>query len=115
MGGLAATMGKSKREAKSESESEESSEEEEKQAKVAEESSEDSSSEEEEEAKPSPKKKPKTVPSADQPQEGCKLFVGSLSWDTDEAGLKAFFEDCGEIEEVFLPTDRETGYKRGFG
>ena len=48
-------------------------------------------------------------------QQQCKLFVGSLSFDTDEDGLREFFSDCGVIEDVFLPTDRYSGRKRGFG
>ncbi len=44
-----------------------------------------------------------------------KLFVGSLSWGTDEYSLRAAFEQFGQIEEVKLITDRETGRSRGFG
>jgi|Transcript_873 RNA recognition motif-containing protein len=70
--------------------------------------------EEEEEEKEEEEKKPKAESAADAPTTGRKLFVGGISWDTDEDGLKDFFKDCGEIEEVFLPTNRETGQKRGF-
>jgi len=44
-----------------------------------------------------------------------KLYVGSLSWNTDEDGLSEAFERFGEIEFVRLITDRETGRSRGFG
>lgn len=44
-----------------------------------------------------------------------KLFVGSLSWDTDESGLRAAFEQFGELQDVKLIADRETGRSRGFG
>ncbi len=44
-----------------------------------------------------------------------KLFVGGLSWDTNEGGLRAAFERFGAIEEVKIITDRETGRSRGFG
>jgi RNA recognition motif-containing protein len=44
-----------------------------------------------------------------------KLFVGSLSWDTDDAGLRAAFEQFGEIEDAVVINDRETGRSRGFG
>jgi RNA recognition motif-containing protein len=47
-----------------------------------------------------------------QPQ---NLFVGSLSFDTDEAGLKAFFEAIGEVKSARIVTDRNTGRSRGFG
>ena len=44
-----------------------------------------------------------------------KLFVGSLSWNTTEQDLRSFFAEAGEIEEVKIITDRETGRARGFG
>ena len=44
-----------------------------------------------------------------------KLFVGGLSWDTDEQGLRAAFEPFGELDEVKVITDRDTGRSRGFG
>ena len=46
---------------------------------------------------------------------GKKLFVGSLAWATDSAGLRAAFERFGEIEEAQVISDRETGRSRGFG
>ena len=44
-----------------------------------------------------------------------KLFVGGLSWGTDDGALKAAFEDHGEITEAVVITDRESGRSRGFG
>jgi RNA recognition motif-containing protein len=44
-----------------------------------------------------------------------KLFVGSLSWDTSEEVLRGKFEQFGEIIEVKIITDRDTGRSRGFG
>lgn len=44
-----------------------------------------------------------------------RLFVGGLSWDTDEAELRRAFERFGEINDVKVITDRETGRSRGFG
>ena len=44
-----------------------------------------------------------------------KLFVGGLSWDTDDNGLRDAFEPYGEIREAKVITDRETGRSRGFG
>ncbi len=44
-----------------------------------------------------------------------KLFVGSLSWNTTDDGLKAAFERFGEIVEAKVITDRDTGRSRGFG
>jgi RNA recognition motif-containing protein len=44
-----------------------------------------------------------------------KLFVGSLSWDTNDQGLRAAFEKYGAVEDAVVINDRETGRSRGFG
>ena len=44
-----------------------------------------------------------------------KLFVGGISWNTSEAGLREAFERFGEVQEATVVTDRETGRSRGFG
>lgn len=44
-----------------------------------------------------------------------KLFVGGLSWDTDEQSLRSHFESFGDLDEVKIITDRDTGRSRGFG
>ncbi|CAO2822455.1 unnamed protein product [Amaranthus hypochondriacus] len=44
-----------------------------------------------------------------------KLFVGSLSWGTDDCTLKEAFSQYGEVVEARVITDRETGRSRGFG
>jgi len=44
-----------------------------------------------------------------------KLFIGGLSWDTDDDGLRQAFERFGAMDEVKVITDRETGRSRGFG
>lgn len=44
-----------------------------------------------------------------------RLFIGGLSWDTDDRGLKAAFERFGTVADVAIITDRETGRSRGFG
>ncbi len=44
-----------------------------------------------------------------------KLFVGGLSWDTDDHGLRAAFESFGDVTDAKVITDRETGRSRGFG
>lgn len=46
---------------------------------------------------------------------GRRLFVGSLSWNTDDDGLRAAFERFGAVEDAKVITDRETGRSRGFG
>ena len=44
-----------------------------------------------------------------------KLFVGGLSWDTTDEGLRKAFASHGEITEAKVITDRDTGRSRGFG
>ncbi|RMD80443.1 MAG: RNA-binding protein [Lentisphaerae bacterium] len=44
-----------------------------------------------------------------------KLFVGGLSFQTTEQSLRSAFEQCGEVTESRIITDRETGRSRGFG
>ncbi|XP_076000587.1 cold-inducible RNA-binding protein A-like [Genypterus blacodes] len=46
-------------------------------------------------------------------QEG-KLFVGSLSYDTDEDSLTLAFSKFGSIAQVDVVRDKETGRSRGF-
>ncbi|MBI5610393.1 MAG: RNA-binding protein [Deltaproteobacteria bacterium] len=46
---------------------------------------------------------------------GNKLFVGGLSWDTNDASLRAAFSTCGTVTDAKVITDRETGRSRGFG
>ncbi len=44
-----------------------------------------------------------------------KLFVGGLSWDTQDEGLRSAFERFGSVSEAKVITDRDTGRSRGFG
>jgi len=44
-----------------------------------------------------------------------KLFVGSLSWDTNDSKLLQAFSRFGEITEAKVITDRDSGRSRGFG
>jgi cold-inducible RNA-binding protein len=44
-----------------------------------------------------------------------KLFVGGLSWNTDDDGLRSAFEAFGEVTDAKVITDRDTGRSRGFG
>ena len=46
---------------------------------------------------------------------GNKLFVGGLSWDTNDEGLRAAFSQFGVVTEAKVVMDRETGRSRGFG
>jgi RNA recognition motif-containing protein len=43
-----------------------------------------------------------------------KLYVGNLSFSTTEETLQAEFGTHGQVEEVALITDRDTGRPRGF-
>merc|ERR1719154_902516 len=43
-----------------------------------------------------------------------KLFVGGLSWDTQEKELKEYFTTYGAIESIIVKTDPTTGRSRGF-
>lgn len=45
---------------------------------------------------------------------GSKVFVGNLDFNTTRAEVQALFAQVGEIRDVFLPTDRESGRPRGF-
>lgn len=44
-----------------------------------------------------------------------KLFVGGLSWNTNDDGLRQAFDRFGRIDEAKVILDRETGRSRGFG
>ena len=45
----------------------------------------------------------------------CRLFVGSLSWNTTADELRAAFEEYGSVADVVVVSDRDTGKSRGFG
>lgn len=45
---------------------------------------------------------------------GSKIFVGNLAFKTTRDQVETLFSDVGELKDVFLPTDRETGRPRGF-
>ncbi|MDR0284596.1 MAG: RNA-binding protein [Propionibacteriaceae bacterium] len=44
-----------------------------------------------------------------------KLFVGSLSWSTDDEGLHEFFAQFGTVATATVVRDRDSGRSRGFG
>ncbi|XP_071702731.1 glycine-rich RNA-binding protein 4, mitochondrial-like [Rutidosis leptorrhynchoides] len=44
-----------------------------------------------------------------------KLFVGGLSYATDEVGLREAFQQYGEVIDAKVITDRDSGRSRGFG
>ena len=44
-----------------------------------------------------------------------KLYVGNLSYERSEAGLRTLFEPHGDVASVTLMFDRASGRSRGFG
>jgi heterogeneous nuclear ribonucleoprotein A1/A3 len=43
-----------------------------------------------------------------------KIFIGNLSFNLDERDLEKAFNQFGEISEIKIPLDRDSGRKRGF-
>lgn len=43
-----------------------------------------------------------------------KLYVGNLSFDTTEEGLRGLMSQAGAVESVEMITDRYTGRSKGF-
>lgn len=44
-----------------------------------------------------------------------KIYVGNLSYRTTEDALKDVFDDFGDVDDVAIICDRETGRSRGYG
>jgi RNA recognition motif-containing protein len=44
-----------------------------------------------------------------------KIYVGNLPFSASESDVRTLFAQHGTVENVSLPTDRETGRPRGFG
>jgi RNA recognition motif-containing protein len=42
------------------------------------------------------------------------IYVGNLSFQATEEDLREVFAEYGKVSRISLPTDRETGRKRGF-
>jgi RNA recognition motif-containing protein len=45
---------------------------------------------------------------------GNRLYIGNLSYSTTSESLRAAFSEFGEIEDLHVATDRDTGQPRGF-
>jgi cold-inducible RNA-binding protein len=43
-----------------------------------------------------------------------KLYVGNMSFKTSEADLRDAFTQFGDVTDVYIANDRETGRPRGF-
>ena len=46
---------------------------------------------------------------------GNRLYVGNLSFNTNSDTVRDAFSQYGEVTDVHLVTDRQTGQPRGFG
>jgi RNA recognition motif-containing protein len=46
---------------------------------------------------------------------GNRLYVGNLSFNTSAETLRECFSEVGEVTDVHIVSDRETGRSRGFG
>ena len=44
----------------------------------------------------------------------CKLFVGNLPWETEDAALQQLFGQCGNVVKCEIPKGRQ-GRSRGYG
>ncbi len=44
-----------------------------------------------------------------------KLYIGGVSYDTNDDGLKTAFEQAGAVDSATIITDKFTGRSRGFG
>lgn len=45
---------------------------------------------------------------------GNRIYAGNIPWETNENELRAHFEQHGDVREIKIMTDRETGKARGF-
>ncbi|MEM9400553.1 MAG: RNA-binding protein [Verrucomicrobiota bacterium] len=43
------------------------------------------------------------------------VYIGNLSFSATEDDVESVFSEYGSVKTVKLPTDRDTGRKRGFG
>jgi RNA recognition motif-containing protein len=46
---------------------------------------------------------------------GKKLYVGNLSYNTNEDGLRNLFQSYGTVASAKIITDRDSGTSKGFG
>ncbi|MFO8010859.1 MAG: RNA-binding protein [Dehalococcoidia bacterium] len=42
------------------------------------------------------------------------MYVGNMSYDASQSEIEGLFSEAGEVTEVSLPVDRNTGRPRGF-
>lgn len=46
---------------------------------------------------------------------GKKIYVGNLSYNTMEDGLRNLFQNYGQVASAKIITDRDSGQSKGFG
>jgi RNA recognition motif-containing protein len=46
---------------------------------------------------------------------GNRLYVGNLAFTTSKQSVEALFAEVGEVNEVHIAVDRDSGQPRGFG
>lgn len=46
---------------------------------------------------------------------GKKLYVGGLSYNTSEQGLRDYFAQAGSVDSATVIMDRDSGRSKGFG
>uniref|UniRef100_A0A7N6AVS6 RRM domain-containing protein n=1 Tax=Anabas testudineus TaxID=64144 RepID=A0A7N6AVS6_ANATE len=56
-----------------------------------------------------------SLSNTDSPHDPCKMFIGGLSWQTTQEGLKEYFCKYGEVKECMVMRDPVTKRSRGFG
>lgn len=47
--------------------------------------------------------------------DNCKIFIGGISWDTNQRRLRQYFSAYGKVMESVIIKDRTTRRARGFG
>ena len=47
--------------------------------------------------------------------DGRKIFIGGLPFECGDMEIREDFGKFGGIDDIYLPTDKETGKPRGFG
>jgi RNA recognition motif-containing protein len=62
----------------------------------------------------SPQPVPRAAPAESDGTMSAKVFVGNLDFNTTKTEVQTLFSQIGEIRDVFLPMDRESGRPRGF-
>lgn len=46
--------------------------------------------------------------------EGCKLYVGNIDFDMNQADLQTLVSPFGRVQDTYLPVERDSGRPRGF-